>query len=432
LFNPTSIAQETRKSGFSSSESASLVNIANIPSANKKTSKVQLNRELKFRRLDHAQKLLIDANIMNRSGTQLHRTCTCHKKRNSTGEQPTIRLSIDQNDSQSTLGNVQTCGSLWTCPVCYERKALEEGQKILKAIQANTEAGLVPMMIALTASHSRKMTLRYSKDTFKIAWNAFNAHRQWKKFKKDFHVKHVISNVDITYGLENGWHYHKHLLLFLDASQIDLAEAFLAADDILTSVWLNQLENKGRSATSEHGLHVSDRHKSANDYMAKIGITVQDNGKLHYEMTSAKTKDSFTIWDILAESEHGSQWASKLYIEYASEMSGNNWIQYGRTGLQDIIANYEPGETEPEQETMKNWLRISDYWWDIIKWSQNGISRILTIASRTRDIHDIREELHKMRIELIKEHKLSDYYRDYIPIVNSISDVQIHEDWKNE
>jgi len=407
-----------------------LVNTAIIASASAKTPDSQLKRERQFTLLSHARNILVDANIKNSTGTSSHRTCTCHTRKAASGDNPTIKLPKDPDNRQATIGNVQTCGSVWSCPVCYERKALSEGLTIQKEIDYAKKNGLEPMMIVLTASHSREMSLTYSKSTFKDAWDSFNAHRQWKKFKRKFKVRYVITNVDITWTPANGWHYHKHLLLFLDRDGIDLAEAFLAADALLTDVWQQQLENNERQADSEHGLFVSERGKSATDYIAKIGITIQDNGKLHFEMTSSKTKNSYTVWDLLTASLEGSIWARKLYIEYVVSMSGDNWITHGRgkTNMKKLVEDYELEGIE-KQETFRHWAKFSDYWWDIVVWADNGQSRILRVAARKRDIEEVRDELFKLREELIESNSVSDYYRLFLPEENSISDMRIHEDW---
>lgn len=413
---------------LSASVAMPLVNTAIIASASTKIPSAQLKIERQFALLTHAQKILVDANIKNTTGKDSHRTCKCHRRKAHNEDYVTIKLPKDPDNRQARIGNVQTCGSVWSCPVCYEREALNEGLIIQKEIEYAKRNGLEPMMIVLTASHSKNMPLSVSKGSFKSAWDSFNAHRQWKKFKKKYQVRYVIVNNDTTWTPANGWHYHKHLLLFLETDGIDLKEAFLEADSVLTAIWQAQLENNGRSADSEHGLYVGERGKAATDYMAKLGLTVTNDGKLSWEMTSSSTKDSYNIWELLDLSMNSEKWATDLYLEYVHEMTGDNWITHGRgkTNMKKLVEDFEmEGQ---QQETFTHWIKLSDYWWDILRWS-GDYRRILSVAARSRDISDVRETLFELREQLIKDKRLSDYYALFKPEQNSIADIRLHEDW---
>lgn len=416
-----------------SAERAPLVNIANIPSAYKTTGKSHKKNVEKLILRAVARKLLVDANMLTKKGNK-HRTRTCgmHKARGADGI--TIKLNSKRLKSSASIGGTQTCTCLWGCPVCYENIAMEKAQDIYTAIQWANANNHACVMVALTASHSKHMPLVLSKSSFKEAWDTFNGHRRWKKFKKDFGVSHVIHNSDTTHGDLNGWHYHKHVLLLIDKDKTNAQAAHDEINDILTELWLSSLKNNKRDATAEHGLHVSTHAKASSEYLAKIGITVQDDGKLHYEMTSSEDKNSRTIWDILRHARYGDKESEKLYLEYVRAFTGDNWMSFGRSGLQKIIKEFVPEKTDADEKSKdvkRHWLKFSDYWWDIVKWSE-GHARIVDVAAKTRSINDVRALLFLMRWELAKEQKLSEYFLKYAPEKNSIADMRIHEDWINE
>ncbi len=418
------------KAASQSAESTSLVNTANIPVIGIETTKNTKRKLQKYLLRSVARTLLTDANMLTKAGNK-HRTRTCGMHRRKGERNVTIKLNKNPEQSNASIGNTQSCTCLWGCPICYERIAMENAEKILKVIHWAKTNNHFTMMIALTASHKVEMPLEFSERTFKAAWDKFNKSYAWKKFKKDYGVSHFIHNVDITYTLENGWHYHKHLLLILDHDKADVTEAHEKANEILTKLWQHQLKTEGRGASEEHGLYVSDENKSPSDYIAKTGITVDDNGKLQWEMTSNETKDSFNIWSILNAASKGDNHAEKLYLEYVKVMTGKNWMAYGQSGLQKIIEEIELPEPEGDAEQVEeqhHWLKFSDYWWDIVKLS-NGDARIIDVAAKTRSIDAIRELLETMRIDLIYANKLSDYYEKFIPIENSVADMRIHDDW---
>jgi len=88
-------------------------------------------------------------------------------------------------------------------------------------------------------------------------------------------------------------------------------------------------------------------------------------------------------------------------------------------------------ETVKPRKKKANWLKFSDYWWDIVKWSA-GEARIIEVAAKTRSIESIRELLEAMSDELKEANKLPEYYQKFSPIENSIADMRVHEDWTDE
>lgn len=421
------------KTALKSAAGAPLVNIASIPSALDNTGKNHKKNVEKLILRAVARKLLVDANMLTKKGNK-HRTRTCGMHRARGADGITVKLNSKRLKSSASIGGTQSCACLWGCPICYENIAMENSQDIYIAIQWAEANNHALMMVGLTASHSKHMPLILSKTSFKEAWDSFNGHRRWKKFKKDFGVSHVIHNKDTTHGEVNGWHFHKHLLLLIDKDVTDIQAAHDEMDAILTELWLSTLKLKGRDATEEHGVHVSTHKNASAEYLSKIGITVKDNGQLHYEMTSSENKDSRTIWDILRHARYGDKESKKLYLEYVRAFTGDNWMSFGRSGLQKIIKEFVPEKTDADEkpkDTKRHWLKFSEYWWDIVKWSE-GHARIVDVAAKTRSITDVRALLFLMRWELAKEQKLSEYFLKYAPEKNSMSDMRIHEDWTDE
>ena len=411
-----------------------LVNTANISSMPVNTGLAHKKQVSQFTLLGFAKKILTKHNITSARSGNPHRTRLCHSYRQSGAIAPTISLSKNPADSRASITDVQTCGCVWGCPVCYEREALQKGLEIQKAIAWAKSENLTPVLVSLTASHTNEMSLADFQEPFSNAYRKFTSNRRWRNFKSDFGVVHYISNNDTTYSDKNGWHYHKHMLFFLDLQDATTDEMREQMDETLTQWWIDCLNQYSLSGSEQYAVHVSNHKNASADYVAKIGLTTDDEGNLHYEMTSATTKDGGrNIWDILMLANIGSIKNELLYIEYVQHMTGKNWITWSH-GLHDIVDAFEVEEeevAEEEENKQVKWLLISDYWWDIVKWSY-GYADLINVSARTRNIEDVRELLSAMRANLIDEDRLSDYYRNFKPIENSIADIRIHEDWKND
>jgi hypothetical protein len=378
---------------FTGEQSSPLGNTANISSTGSKTVK-------KYSLLNHAAKLATDANVLSKRSGNPHRVRSCHKNRAYGQDAITIKLSgNDVHNPNASYGGLQTCESIWACPVCAARIAVEKGQDILKALEWAKRENLAPVMVALTARHHAGMQLSWFKDLFKGSWEMFSSGRRWKHFKKKFGIKHYIVNREVTRG-DSGWHYHMHLLLFLDFGELKAA----AADSLqaeLEAYWIHCLETHGLEGLPEIALHVSAHGNVGQSYLTKIGITINEkDGRLEYEMTSSETKSGQSIWDILRHSYYGDESASALYIEFIEAMQDTNFITFSH-GLADLLENIELPESESVASNEKtDFAEISPYWWGIVRRS-GAMGKLLEQAMLTRDINHLRQYLWHLQDELI-------------------------------
>jgi hypothetical protein len=386
-------------------ESASLGNTANISSTGSKTVK-------KYSLLNRAAKLATDANVLSKRSGNPHRIRSCHKNRAYGQDAITIKLSgSDVHNPNASYGGLQTCDSVWACPVCAPRIAVEKGQDILKALEWAKQENLAPVMVALTARHHAGMQLAWFSGLFKGSWEMFASGRRWKNFKKKFGIRHYIVNREVTRG-DSGWHYHMHLLLFLDFGALKAA----AADSLqaeLETYWIHCLEKHGLEGLPEIALHVSSHGNVGATYLTKIGITINEkSGKLEYEMTSSETKSGRSIWDILRHSYYGDESESALYIEFIEAMQDTNFITFSH-GLGDLIADIELPENESIASNEKSdFAEISPYWWKIVR-RCGAMGKLLEQAMTSRDIAHLKQYLWSLQDELIDAGLLPEQAKAY-------------------
>ena len=367
-------------------ESQPLGNTANISAASQKTVK-------KYTLLGHAQKLLTEANVLSKRSGKAHRTRYCLAHRSHGSESITINLRKTAQGMTASYGGLQTCGCIWACPVCASREAVEKGEEVLKAIEWAKQNNCVPAMIALTARHHVGMSLAWFEAQFKKAWRFFTNHRRWKNFKKKYGIAHDIANREITHG-ESGWHYHMHLLLFLEFEALKKSDDSDLQND-LESFWLECLERFELDGLRGIALKVSDHKNAAAAYLTKIGITInKKNGKLEYEMTASETKDGRNIWDILRHSYYGDETASALYLEYVEVMTGTNFLTFSK-GLKKLIQNIELPAPEGEaaaEEASTAWAEIAPWAWKVIRRS-GAMGKVLEQAIVWQSVDHLREML---------------------------------------
>ena len=409
------IAQTRKQSQAANrfSENAScneaLGNTANISAKASKSVKKQ-------RLLRHAQSSLSEANMVSERTGKPHRTRFCQAARAHGADAITIKLNRDDMRSDASFGGLQNCGCVWACPVCAPRIAVEKGEFILKALDWAKQTGHFPVMVALTARHNFGMTLEGFKSGFKEAWSKFSKHRSWQNFKLRFGITHWIANREVTHG-GNGWHYHMHLLLFIDLKAAAAADAADIQSE-MEALWISSLNAANLEGLPGIALKVSAHSNVGERYLVKIGLTTsEETGKLEYEMTGSFNKDSRTIWDILRHSYYGDEISGLLYLEYVAAMTGDNFITTSH-GLVDLVnsvseADTESSERQDEQrQKMYDWAEISPYWWEIVL-KAGGRADILEVSARTRDVDAVRKVLWRLQDELIDAGQLRSYHRSY-------------------
>jgi hypothetical protein len=386
-------------------QSGSLGKIANISSATEKLAK-------KSTLLGHAQKLAIAANLVSKRSGKPHRVRFCHAHK--AYQADAITLNMKQNglhQVSASYGGLQTCGSIWACPVCASKIAIEKGQEVLKALQWAKQENKAPVMIALTARHNMGMALADFMAKFKRAWERFSSGRVWRRFKKKYKIVQHIANREVTYG-ENGWHYHMHLLLFLDFAALKESEQ-MTLQAAMEAHWMHCLELEDLEGLPEIALSVSAHGNVGKTYLTKIGITISEkDGKLEYEMTSSDTKKGRSIWDILRHSYYGDEKSSRLYIEFVEAMQDTNFLTFSH-GFAELLADIElPAANDGSDEQAKAWAEISPYWWTIIR-RAGAMGKFLEQAALSWDINHLREYLYSLQDELIDAEILKQYHKKY-------------------
>jgi hypothetical protein len=321
------------------------------------------------------------------------RVAHCHW----TAQSNEVELLKRQGDAR--FSGLQTCGSIWACPVCSARiSEVRRGElRDLEAWAGSPLNGVRMVMMTLTARHRRR-NLRRLMEELACAKARMQNRAAWKNLRKLGILVGSVSVREATYGAKNGWHPHYHVVLLVsagsDAEALDLLEP-------LRDVWLDCLRKEGLTGTAKRAFHLMSGD-AFSSYVSKFG---RDEGEkaeamieraqswgFAEEATLSRTKKgrgddeekSRSPVQLLREAQEGDSEAGRLWQEYANAFHGKRQ-QVWSNGLKALVGIEEiedeeaaEGEeyTEEKDELIATWPRKT---WKVIR---NRRGDLLTAAER--------------------------------------------------
>jgi hypothetical protein len=181
---------------------------------------------------------------------------------------------------------LETCGSIWACPVCSAKIRNARGGEISAAAARWDLAGNSVYMVTLTMPHDFGMKLAALLPVIADGFRSVISGRAWLLVKARARVAGTIRSVEVTHG-PNSWHPHLHVLVFIEGDPGAGALAALALH--IRSRWARYIKAQGyRSPDLAHGV-VIDRCTSAAEAGAYIAKT-QDGAAVGNELARADLK----------------------------------------------------------------------------------------------------------------------------------------------
>ena len=271
----------------------------------------------------------------------------CLRIRNSNQD---IQVWKSKEHQTAHYSGLQTCGSVWRCPVCSAKIAERRRAEIIAAMTAHKAAGGCVNMLTLTCPHQAQDNLADLLAKQKKALNSFWSDRHVKAVLVEMESIGQIRALEVTHGRlspqNNGWHPHYHVLVF-GGAVVDLARADVFKWDewetTLYTRWANACKLSGLGIPSRaHGLKLDDGSKAAK-YVSKWG--------LEDEMTKGHTKKAThgeTPFDFLRAylADKTDKQAAALFVEFAKTFEGKRQLHWSK-GLKKRYA-----VTEKSDETL--------------------------------------------------------------------------------
>lgn len=285
----------------------------------------------------------------------------------------TVKVWKSNQYQRAHYKGLQTCASVWSCPVCAAKISERRRAELEALISAHQATGGVVLLVTRTFPHQRADILADLLDRLAKADASYKAHRDYKTLAKSFGLVGSVRAVEVTYGA-NGWHPHVHELLFLSVPVVleDLEED-------LFRIWQRAAVRAGFPSPSRaHGLQLQDGSKAAK-YASKWG--------LESELTQWHRKrgkvDSQTPFDLLRQVfDTQDKQAAALFREYAESFHGRHQLQFSR-GLKKLYAIAEVSDDElanrQDDDAVLLGILTSDQWRMVCQTGQRG--SLLEVAS---------------------------------------------------
>ena len=281
---------------------------------------------------------------------------------------------------------LQTCGSVWMCPVCSAKIAERRRLEIIQAMDAHKAAQGCVNLLTLTAPHQVKDNLVDLLAKQAKALNLFWSDRVVKEILAEMGTIGQIRALEPTHGRlspqNNGWHPHYHILLFqgigVDLARFDQAQM----TDWQVRLYLRWAARCVAAGLGEpsyaHGLKLDNGDQAAK-YVSKWG--------LEDEMTRGHTKKALhgeTPFDLLRalQADRDDKQAAALFIEYAKAFKGKRQLHWSK-GLKKLYQVKEKTDEALAAETddkarLLGMLTI-DQWRDVL--AVEGRGAVLSVAA---------------------------------------------------
>lgn len=128
------------------------------------------------------------------------------------------QVAITNKAGVAHYSGVETCSSIWACPVCSAKIRNTRAEEISAAAAGWDLAANSVYMVTLTAPHDLGMKLGALLPVIADSFRSVISGRPWLRLKKQLGIVGTIRSVEITHG-RNGWHPHLHVLVFAEGDR---------------------------------------------------------------------------------------------------------------------------------------------------------------------------------------------------------------------
>mgnify|MGYP000131855471 CR=1 FL=1 len=338
-----------------------------------------------------------------------------------------IAMHKSKEHGSCSYSGLQTCGSVWSCPVCAAKITTRRRNEVRTAMEQHLEQGGQLYFITYTFPHTNSQSLNELNGLFSEALRVFRASYEYKKFKKMVGYDGLIRALEVTFGFANGWHPHTHEVVFASRKV-----SFRNIKNTLFKAWKNACVKAGLPAPSyRRGLDVKGGDKAA-EYVTKYGN----------ELTMAHVKkargDRFTPFDLLRNYMHeNDKQVGAKFVEFAEAMKGKRQLFWtkglkSRFGIDDM--DDEQLAAKIEDDTLMLGKIPFDKWRAVIRYNARATLLILGQKHGFEKVEQVIDDLYMTYCTSGDKEKDDEKKRKYIekknrtnPHYRSTSDVTLAE-----
>ena len=250
-------------------------------------------------------------------------------------------VKMVQTNQNYRFTNVETCGSVWSCPVCAAKVTEGRREELLATANRHVKTGGKVAMVTLTLPHYQFQRCRELKTALTTAWRKVKAGKAWQGKRDKINWVGDVKALEVTHG-GNGWHPHLHILVFFTNKALDIElERF---SDWLFKRWKCAIFNMGMGDCSDlaYSFKMVDEAEIAAEYIGKWGI-ISEITRGTKKLAKGKSR---TPWQILSDyKEFGREEDKKLFVEYAKAFKCSRQLTYSQA-FKRIDGTREPSLKE--------------------------------------------------------------------------------------
>ncbi len=280
-----------------------------------------------------------------------------------------VEVWKSKSHGTASYGGLQTCGSVWTCPICAAKIAERRRLEIQAAMAQHRAQGGEVHLLTLTTPHTRFDVLDELLERQAKAVQAFLRDFTVKKVFKEMGHQGQIRAWEGTHGRKgtnNGWHPHFHFLQFVTVK----AEAAQLMDwkTRLYLRWDACCQKAGLGSPNfAHGIDLQDG-KQASNYVSKWGLE-DEMTKAHIKKGKAGGETPFDLLRAVLADKNDKQ-AAALFAEFARCFKGKRQLSWSN-GLKARFNQAEKDDQElaAEIEDSADLLGqiTPDQWRDVLR-----------------------------------------------------------------
>lgn len=375
LYDPAKPIPARLVSAFPAAAQAALVENAKSPERLSLEAQQKDGRRLDALALkDTAAKLLYRSgdDRLAKSGKRISHCCYVPH-----GQSP---VALNKTAKGAYLSGLKRCSSVWTCAVCSARISAGRRDELNALLQGARQKGLAPVMVALTARHSRRDALPDLLASMKAAKDRLTQLKSWRDMRPV--LVGSVTATEVTFG-DNGAHVHFHILLVL---RLPAADA-LAVVERQRAAWLTALQSAGLSGN--HAAFKADPAINAGDYFGKWGAACE---LALSRSKTGKRSGSRSPWDVLADAAQGCAASGRLFVEYARCFAGRRQLVFSKGlralfGLDEVSDEDLPdpaADAEGDAVVLRVWTCLDG--WSRWRSARRRLSALLTAAENGLDL----------------------------------------------
>jgi hypothetical protein len=253
-------------------------------------------------------------------------------------------VSVVLNDARAHYAGLQSCGSIWSCPVCSAKVRQRRSEEIELAASVWLAMGGKLVAVALTVRHGQGDSLSTLLDAILKGWQrGVVAGGAWKAEQARFGIAGWVRSVEVTYGHANGWHPHIHGLLFV-SGDVDAGDVEKLAEGIRRR-WGSAVVRYGAGLPDDRNcvIELVSDAKAASEYLAKLqdGASRLRSAALEIargDLKVGRTHDAarWLPMELLDAVQDGEAWAMTRWVEYETATRGRRAITWSR-GLRSLL-----------------------------------------------------------------------------------------------